>query len=48
MTLDQVLKAFADEFGGGWWWRVGECHRSCDASMGLDKYDPDISEEDVL
>jgi hypothetical protein len=38
MTLDEAIEAFNAEFPG-WWFKVGYCHRSCDADMGLDKYD---------
>ena len=38
MTLEQALEAFKAEFPG-WWWMVGECRISCDASIAMDKYD---------
>ena len=40
MTLEQALEALKAEFPG-WWWSVGECHVSCDASMAPDRYGPD-------
>jgi hypothetical protein len=40
MTLEQALEAFNAEFPG-WWWTVGECHISCDASMAPDRKGPD-------
>jgi len=44
MTLEQALDAFRAEFPG-WWWSLGECHVSSDASMAPDRYGPD---EDLL
>jgi hypothetical protein len=44
MTLEQALRLFHAEFPG-WWWKVGECHVSCDATIAPDRYGPD---EDLL
>jgi hypothetical protein len=38
MTLEQAIEAFKAEFPG-WWWKVGECRISCDATIAMDKYD---------
>jgi hypothetical protein len=27
----------------GWWWSVGSCHVSSDASLGPDRYGPDAA-----
>jgi hypothetical protein len=40
MTLEQALEAFNVEFSG-WWWTLGECHVSCDASIAPDRRGPD-------
>jgi hypothetical protein len=44
MTFEQALEAFKAEFPG-WWWKVGECHVSCDATISPDRYGPD---EDLM
>jgi hypothetical protein len=38
MTFEQALARFKAEFPG-WWWKVGECRISCDATIALDKHD---------
>ena len=40
MTLEQALEAFNAEFSG-WWWTLGKCHVSCDASIAPDRRGPD-------
>ena len=44
MTLDEALRLFHAEFPG-WWWKVGECHISCDATIAPDRCGID---EDLL
>ena len=44
MTFEQALEAFKAEFPG-WWWKVGECYVSCDATISPDRYGPD---EDLM
>ena len=44
MTFEQAMEAFRAEFPG-WWWKVGECHVSCDATISPDRYGPD---EDLM
>jgi hypothetical protein len=44
MMFEQALEAFKTEFPG-WWWKVGECHVSCDATISPDRYGPD---EDLM
>ena len=40
MTLEQALADFKAEFPG-WWWSVGECYVSCDATVAPDRYGAD-------
>jgi hypothetical protein len=42
MTLEQALEVFNAEFPG-WWWTLGECHISCDASIAPDRRGPDAN-----
>jgi len=44
MTFEQALEAFKAEFPG-WWWKVGECYVSCDATISPDRYGLD---EDLM
>ncbi len=39
MTLDEAIAVFTKELPG-WWWSVGRCHVSADASCGPDYVGP--------
>ena len=40
MTIDEAIKVLQMELPG-WWWKVGECHVSCDATIAPEKGGPD-------
>ncbi len=40
MSLDKIIADFKAEFPG-WWWSVGECQISCDATVGPTTVAPD-------
>ncbi len=40
MTIDEAVKVLHAELPG-WWWKVGECHVSCDATIAPDRGGPD-------
>lgn len=40
MTLDEAIAKFRAELPG-WWWTIGDCSVSADASCGPDRNGPD-------
>ncbi len=40
ILLSDLIVAFKKEFPG-WWWSVGECQVSCDATVGPTPVSPD-------
>ena len=40
MSLEKIIADFKDEFPG-WWWSIGECQVSCDATVGPTTAAPD-------
>lgn len=40
MTFDEAIARFRAELPG-WWWRIGDCHVSADASCGPHAGGPD-------
>lgn len=42
MNLQEIIADFKQEFPG-WWWSVGECQVSCDATVGPTTEAPDAN-----